>query len=153
MPQHKSVSTRDSVVAVKGGAIVCRLAPLPARRGARRHPQARELGMPILRTVQGTGIFEGGQSFPAPGSPSDGRPSGSAFGSTKRVHGRSRRCFARRGSSCSACTLRAHRQHIDGVLVWSTSTRAHQPYHRTTYLVFIREAAGAENQGDRAPSG
>ena len=57
----KSCYTRDSVVAVNGGAIVCRLGA-PIRRGeeAPATQTLARLGMPILHTVHGTGIFEGG---------------------------------------------------------------------------------------------
>ncbi len=59
--RFKSVYTRDSSFAVKGGAIVGRLAPR-MRHGeelAVTRALAR-LGMPILRTVHGTGMVEGG---------------------------------------------------------------------------------------------
>ncbi|MBN9008824.1 MAG: amidinotransferase, partial [Rhizobiales bacterium] len=57
----KSCYTRDSCVAVGGGAIVTRLGPR-MRRGEERavtRTLAR-LGCPILRTISGSGIFEGG---------------------------------------------------------------------------------------------
>lgn len=57
----KSVFTRDSVIAANGGAIVTRMGP-PIRRGEEL-PVTRtlaRLGMPILRTIHGTGIMEGG---------------------------------------------------------------------------------------------
>ncbi len=57
----KSCYTRDVVIAVDGGAIVCRLGPR-VRRGEEM-PATRtlaKLGMPILRTINGTGICEGG---------------------------------------------------------------------------------------------
>ncbi len=59
--RFKSVYTRDSAFAVKGGAIVARMAP------RMRHGEERAvtrtlagLGVPILRTVSGTGMIEGG---------------------------------------------------------------------------------------------
>ena len=57
----KSCYTRDSCIAVKGGAIVTRLGPT-VRRGEEQ-PVTRTLariGMPILRTVHGSGVMEGG---------------------------------------------------------------------------------------------
>ena len=57
----KSCYTRDSVIAVDGGAIVTRMGP-PIRRGEEA-PVTRTLakiGMPIVRTIHGTGILEGG---------------------------------------------------------------------------------------------
>ena len=57
----KSCFTRDSVIGVGGGAIVTRLGAR-IRRGEER-PVSRtlaHLGCPILRTVSGTGVAEGG---------------------------------------------------------------------------------------------
>jgi N-dimethylarginine dimethylaminohydrolase len=59
--RFKSCYTRDSSFAIKGGAIVCRLAAR-MRRGEEL-PITRTLaglGMPILRTIHGTGLMEGG---------------------------------------------------------------------------------------------
>ncbi len=57
----KSCYTRDSAIAVKGGAIVTRLGP-SVRRGEERPvtETLAQIGMPILRTIHGTGIMEGG---------------------------------------------------------------------------------------------
>ena len=57
----KSVFTRDPAMIVKGGAIVCRMG-VSYRRGEEL-PTTRtlaKLGMPILHTVHGTGLMEGG---------------------------------------------------------------------------------------------
>jgi N-dimethylarginine dimethylaminohydrolase len=57
----KQVYTRDPLIMVKGGAIVCRMGAR-IRRGeelAVTRTLAR-LGIPILRTIHGTGIMEGG---------------------------------------------------------------------------------------------
>lgn len=59
--RFKTCYTRDSSFAVKGGAVVCRLAPR-MRRGEEK-PVTQTLaglGMPILRTINGTGLIEGG---------------------------------------------------------------------------------------------
>ena len=59
--RFKSVYTRDSSFAVRGGAIVTRLAP--RMRHGEELAVSRTLGglgMPILRTVHGTGMIEGG---------------------------------------------------------------------------------------------
>ena len=59
--RSKSVFTRDSAIGVKGGAIVTRLARR-VRRGEER-PVTQALaaaGCPILHTIHGEGIFEGG---------------------------------------------------------------------------------------------
>jgi len=57
----KSVYTRDSSFAVKGGAIVSRMAR-QIRRGEEPHvtKTLANLGMPILRTLHGTAMVEGG---------------------------------------------------------------------------------------------
>ena len=57
----KSVYTRDSAFAVPGGAIVARLARR-IRRGEEAHVTRTlaRLGMPILRTLHGTALAEGG---------------------------------------------------------------------------------------------
>lgn len=57
----KTCYTRDSAIAVKGGAIVTRLGPR-IRRGEEldvTRALAR-VGAPILRTIHGSGLFEGG---------------------------------------------------------------------------------------------
>jgi len=59
--RFKSCYTRDSSFTVKGGAIVCRMAPRMRRGEERPVTQTlASLGMPILRTVHGTGLIEGG---------------------------------------------------------------------------------------------
>jgi N-dimethylarginine dimethylaminohydrolase len=57
----KSVYTRDPLVTVPGGAVIGRMAPL-MRRGEERYiaETLAALGMPILRTITGTGMLEGG---------------------------------------------------------------------------------------------
>jgi len=57
----KSVYTRDPMAVIRGGAIVGRLAPL-MRRGEERYVMQTiaALGMPILRTIAGEGMMEGG---------------------------------------------------------------------------------------------
>lgn len=57
----KQVYTRDSVIMLPGGAVVTRLGPL-VRRGEEltaTRTLAR-MGVPILRTIHGTGVLEGG---------------------------------------------------------------------------------------------
>jgi N-dimethylarginine dimethylaminohydrolase len=59
--RFKSVYTRDSAFSVKGGAIVGRLAP--RMRHGEELTVSRALakqGVPILRTIHGTGMVEGG---------------------------------------------------------------------------------------------
>ncbi|SDW44256.1 N-Dimethylarginine dimethylaminohydrolase [Albimonas donghaensis] len=59
--RFKTVYTRDSAIAVKGGAIVSRMAP--RMRHGEEQAIARtlaNLGMPILRTLNGSAMSEGG---------------------------------------------------------------------------------------------
>lgn len=63
----KAIFTRDQAIAVDGGAVICRMGPVGAERGyGRRGEEAyitqviAALGMPILRTIHGTGLIEGG---------------------------------------------------------------------------------------------
>ena len=115
MRQHKSVSTRDSVIAVGGGAIVCRLAT-PYRRGeefAATRTLAK-LGMPILRTIHGTAVFEGG-SFAWLNSRT------AVVGLSIRVNEEGARqveeVLRTQGVELLRLELTGYRQHIDGVLV------------------------------------
>jgi N-dimethylarginine dimethylaminohydrolase len=57
----KQVYTRDPVIMVKGGAIVCRMGAR-IRRGEELAVTRTlgRLGIPILRTINGTGVMEGG---------------------------------------------------------------------------------------------
>lgn len=57
----KSIYTRDSSIAINGGALVTRLAR-SIRRGEEAHVSRTlaNLGMPILRTLHGTALMEGG---------------------------------------------------------------------------------------------
>ncbi len=57
----KSCYTRDSSIALNGGAVVCRLGPR-VRRGeeAAVTRTLANLGAPILRTIHGGGLMEGG---------------------------------------------------------------------------------------------
>ncbi len=63
----KAMYTRDNGVVVRGGVIVCRMGPVGTRPGTGRRGEEAYvtralagLGMPILRTIHGIGLFEGG---------------------------------------------------------------------------------------------
>ena len=61
-PRHtKAIYTRDPLLTVAGGAVIGRLAPR-MRRGEERFvtEAVAALGMPILRTIVGSGMVEGG---------------------------------------------------------------------------------------------
>ena len=57
----KSVYTRDPLIMVKGGAIICRMGAR-IRRGEELAitRTLAKIGVPILRTISGTGVMEGG---------------------------------------------------------------------------------------------
>ncbi|CAN5527815.1 dimethylarginine dimethylaminohydrolase family protein [soil metagenome] len=63
----KSVFTRDMAIAINGGAIICRMGPVGVPHGTGRRGEEAyvtrvlaDLGMPIIRTIAGTGLLEGG---------------------------------------------------------------------------------------------
>lgn len=62
----KAVFTRDVGACVPGGIIIGRMGPVGKERGGRRGEElfatkaVGSLGMPILHTINGTGLFEGG---------------------------------------------------------------------------------------------
>ncbi|HUG17151.1 MAG TPA: arginine deiminase family protein [Thermomicrobiales bacterium] len=63
----KAVFTRDQAIAVDGGAVICRMGPVGVEHGYGRRGEEgyitrviANLGMPILRTISGTGLLEGG---------------------------------------------------------------------------------------------
>lgn len=63
----KAVFTRDSAIAIDGGAIICRMGPVGVPYGSGRRGEEAfvtkvlaNLGMPIIRTIAGRGLLEGG---------------------------------------------------------------------------------------------
>lgn len=63
----KAIFTRDNGIAVPGGIIIARMGPVGENIGSGRRGEeayvtrkVAELGAPILRTINGTGLFEGG---------------------------------------------------------------------------------------------
>ncbi len=113
--RFKSCYTRDSSFAVKGGTIVCRLAPR-MRRGEEQ-PVTRTLakiGMPILRTIHGNGMVEGG-SFAWLNSKT------AAIGRSIRINDEGIAQVAdvlnRQGVELITVDLRGYSIHIDGALL------------------------------------
>jgi N-dimethylarginine dimethylaminohydrolase len=111
----KSCYTRDSVIAVDGGAIVTRLGP-PIRRGEEL-PVTRTLaglGMPILRTIHGAAIMEGG-SFAFI------RPKLAVIGVSSRVNeagaDQVEEVLRHQGVELLRVQLTGYRLHIDGAFV------------------------------------
>ncbi len=111
----KTCYTRDSCVAVGGGAIVTRLGPR-MRRGEERgvaRTLAR-LGCPILRTISGAGVFEGG-SFAWLNKKT------AVVGLSSRVNEEGARqveeVLRSQGVELLKVTLTGYRLHIDGLFV------------------------------------
>lgn len=112
--QHKSISTRDVVIAIDGGAIVCRLGTR-YRRGEELAAIRRlaKLGMPILRTISGTGVVEGG-SFAWLNSKT------AVLSLSTRVNAEGARqveeAMRVTGVELIQVPLSGYRQHIDGIM-------------------------------------
>lgn len=113
--RHKSVYTRDSCIALDGGAVVTRMGPR-IRRGEER-PVTETLaaiGMPILRTIHGTGLMEGG-SFAYV------RPDVAVIGVSSRVNEEGARqmeeVLAVQGTRLIRVQIPGYRLHIDGAFV------------------------------------
>ena len=113
--RHKSVYTRDSCIAVKGGAIVTRLGP-KVRRGeeAPVTETLAAIGMPILRTIHGSGLMEGG-SFVWLNAKT------AVIGRSSRVNEEGTRqveeVLNAQGVELLRVDLTGYRLHIDGALV------------------------------------
>lgn len=116
VPGHiKSQSTRDQVIAVRGGAIICRMGAR-LRRGEEA-PVTRAvaaLGMPILRTINGAGIFEGG-SF----AMINERTAVVGIGARANAEGARQveEVLRSLGVELLKVELNGYKQHIDGALV------------------------------------
>jgi N-dimethylarginine dimethylaminohydrolase len=113
--KHKSVYTRDSCIGVRGGAIVTRMGP-KVRRGeeAPVTETLAEIGMPILRTVHGTGLMEGGSFVWL-------NPRTAVIGRSSRVNEEGTRqveeVLNAQGVELIRVDLTGYRLHIDGALV------------------------------------
>jgi N-dimethylarginine dimethylaminohydrolase len=111
----KSCYTRDSCIGIGGGAIVTRLGPR-IRRGEEQ-PVSRtlaRLGCPILRTISGTGVAEGG-SFAWLNRKT------AVIGLSSRVNEEGARqveeVLRSQGVELIKVTLTGYRLHIDGLFV------------------------------------
>jgi N-dimethylarginine dimethylaminohydrolase len=113
--RHKQVYTRDSVIGVQGGAIVTRLGP-KVRRGEEA-PVTQALaraGCPILRTLNGTALMEGGSFVWL-------KPGLAVIGRSSRVNEEGARqveeVIRAAGAELIRVDLTGYRLHIDGALV------------------------------------
>ncbi len=113
--RHKAIYTRDSCIGVKGGAIVTRLGPI-VRRGeeAPVTETLASIGMPILRTINGTGLMEGGSFVWL-------KPNLAVVGRSARVNEEGTRqveeVLTASGAELIRVDLTGYRLHIDGMLV------------------------------------
>jgi N-dimethylarginine dimethylaminohydrolase len=113
-PFIKSMFTRDPLVTVRGGAIILRMAPL-MRRGEEAWitQTVAALGMPILGTITGTGIMEGGSFVKL-------RPDVACVGTSVRCNeegaAQLREILARVGVELIVVPMTAWSIHIDGHL-------------------------------------
>jgi len=113
--RHKQIYTRDSVIGVEGGAIVTRLGP-KVRRGEEA-PVTQALaraGCPILRTLNGTALMEGGSFvWLRPGLGVIGRSSRVNEEGTRQVE----EVIRASGAELIRLDLTGYRLHLDGALV------------------------------------
>ncbi len=113
--------TRDTGIAVKGGAVVCRLGPVGKEYGTGRRGEEyyltrklAELGMPIIHTIHGAGLLEGGsfcfldESHAAVGTGYRQNPEGVD---------QLRNVLKHQGVKLIEVPLTGHSLHIDGALV------------------------------------
>ncbi|MEO1530878.1 MAG: arginine deiminase-related protein [Pseudomonadota bacterium] len=113
--RHKQIYTRDSCIGVAGGAIVTRLGPIVRRGEERPVTQAlARVGCPILRTVNGRGLMEGGSFvWLKPGLAVIGRSSRVNEEGTRQVE----EVLREAGAELIRVDLTGYRLHIDGALV------------------------------------
>jgi N-dimethylarginine dimethylaminohydrolase len=135
----KAMYTRDNAVAVQGGAIIGRMGPVGARPGmGRRGEEAfvtrklASLGMPILRTIHGSGLFEGG-SFAL----LDERTAmiGLSYRQNEEAARQIEEVLAVQGVRLIRVPLAGHALHIDGQLVMVDHGLALINVDRTPYWV------------------
>lgn len=113
--RHKQIYTRDSCVGVQGGAIVTRLGPIVRRGEEAPVSQAlARVGCPILRTVNGRGLMEGGSFVWL-------KPGLAVIGRSSRVNEEGARqveeVIREAGAELIRVDLTGYRLHIDGALV------------------------------------
>ncbi|MEO0818796.1 MAG: arginine deiminase-related protein [Pseudomonadota bacterium] len=113
--KHKQIYTRDSCIGVQGGAIVTRLGPIVRRGEEAPVTQAlARVGCPILRTINGRGLMEGGSFVWL-------RPGLAVIGRSSRVNEEGARqveeVLREAGAELIRVDLTGYRLHIDGALV------------------------------------
>ena len=136
----KAMYTRDNGVVVQGGIIVCRMGPVGARPGTGRRGEegyvtrkVASLGMPILRTIHGRGLFEGG-SFTL----LDERTAvvGLSYRQNEEAARQIEEVLAVLGIRLIRVPLAGHSLHVDGQLVMVDHGLALVNVERTPYWFF-----------------
>jgi N-dimethylarginine dimethylaminohydrolase len=133
----KAMFTRDNGCIVPGGAILCRMGPVGNRPGTGRRGEeafvARTiagLGMPILRTIHGSGLFEGG-SFAMLDTKT--AVAGLSFRQNEEAARQIEEVLAVLGIRLLRVPLAGHALHIDGQLVMVDEDLALINIERTPY--------------------
>jgi len=117
----KAMYTRDNGIAVPGGIIIARMGPVgedpgTGRRGEEAYVTRRvaALGAPILRTIHGTGLFEGG-SFAF--LDETAAVIGMSYRQNEEAARQIEEVLAPMGVKLYRVPLTGHALHIDGALV------------------------------------
>ena len=117
----KAVFTRDQAISVKGGAVVCRMGPVGREYGfGRRGEEAfvtrtiANLGMPIIHTIHGTGLLEGGSFLFLNETTA---AIGMSFRQNEAGARQMEQVLAEQGVRLIRVPLTGHSLHIDGCIV------------------------------------
>jgi N-dimethylarginine dimethylaminohydrolase len=133
----KAMYTRDNGVVVQGGVIICRMGPVGARPGTGRRGEEAfvtralaALGMPILRTIHGSGLFEGG-SFALLNETT--AVAGLSYRQNEEAARQIEEVLAVQGIRLIRVALAGHALHVDGQLVMVDHDLALINLERTPY--------------------
>ncbi|HEX5166907.1 MAG TPA: arginine deiminase family protein [Thermomicrobiales bacterium] len=124
----KAVFTRDQAIAVDGGAVICRMGPVGADPGYGRRGEEgyitkviANLGMPILRTIHGTGLIEGGSfCFLKPGVAALGM----SFRQNEEGARQVEEVLRATGTRLIRIPLTGHSLHLDGCILMVSHDQA-----------------------------
>ena len=133
----KAMYTRDTGVVLQGGAVICRMGPVgrapgTGRRGEEAFVTRRlaTLGMPILRTIHGSGLFEGG-SFALLNETT--AAVGLSYRQNEEAARQLEEVLAVQGIRLLRVPLAGHALHLDGQLVMVDHDLALVNVERTPY--------------------
>src|SRR5436309_422712 len=133
----KAMYTRDTGVVLQGGAVICRMGPVgrapgTGRRGEEAFVTRRlaALGMPILRTIHGSGLFEGG-SFALLNETT--AAVGLSYRQNEEAARQLEEVLAVQGIRLLRVPLAGHALHLDGQLVMVDHDLALVNVERTPY--------------------